>query len=164
MKHFLVYEDEQSRLRILDLQQHFDGKADTGEEELIQAYRRFLPECGAFIACNKEQIPTDYTFRDAWYKGDLHEPVKVDFQKALAVHRRRLKDAAERKIAQLEAEYEVAVKSQNRPQQVASQRTIEILRSIHDMNMTHCKTINDIKYCVPRELKDVWIFWHVLPW
>lgn len=132
---------------------------ETEENALGRLYTQAIPGVIEFLACKEEHIPNDLTFRDAWKKGDTHEPIKIDFAKALEIHRGRLKEAATQKIFDLSIELEVALKGNSLPLQVSLRRTCSILTTIHEMNMTHCKCIADIKYTIPKELHDVWHFY-----
>ncbi len=160
MKWRLVYEDVHGYCRIVVPNCQYRQPQETEENALGRLYLQAMPGVIEFIACSAEQIPKDLTFRDAWKKGDTHEPIKIDFPKAVEIHRERIKVAAAKKIVQLEADLEIALKGNSLPLQVALRRTCEILVNIHEvMNMTHCKTIDDVKFCIPKELHDVWFFY-----
>ena len=75
---------------------------------------------------------------------------------SIEIHRNHIKDAAERKIAQLNKELEIAVEDENTLEQTAIKKTKKLLRTSHKMDLSHCKTIDDIKNSIPNELKDVW--------
>lgn len=159
MKYRLIYETEDGYCRIVISDSLFQQEGESDESAMGRLYAKAIPGVIEFIATTHDRIPTDLTFRDAWKKGDKYEPIKIDFEKAISIHRKRLQEACQRKIAQLDDEFKLAVSKSNLPQQVAIRRTQEILQTLHHMNMTHCKTIQDIKFCVPKELHDVWGFY-----
>lgn len=115
-----------------------------------------IPDVAIFILCRPNDIPTDLTFRAAWRLGTVKCPIIVDFVKAEAIHRQRLKAAATAFMCELDHAYFLAKKSQNLPQQVAIERTKIILKTIHLGNMSHCKTVDDIAAFVPQELLPYW--------
>lgn len=155
----IVYEDKKGNCRIVKPHPKFKQEWEDEGEALGRLWASSIPEISTFIVCSLSYIPQDKTFRDAWKKGDEHEPIKIDFQKAISIHRKRIQEAAERKIRQLDADFAQAVERRNLPDQVAVRRTQEILKTIHEMNVTHCKTVNDLKFCVPQVLHDVWNFY-----
>ncbi len=155
----LIYEDWNGYCRIVVPNDKYRQPKESEEEAIARLYYQGICGTVLFIACKEKDLPRDLTFRDAWKQGDIHEPIKVDFSKALEIHRQRIKEAAKKKIAQLSQDLEVAIKNKNLPLQVAIRKTCEILETIHEMNMTHCKTLAHIKYCIPKELHDVWTFY-----
>lgn len=161
MNRILIYEDESGYCRLIIPSEKFQQPKESEENALGRLYALAIPAICEFVACRPECIPQDQTFRDAWKKGDCHEPIKVDFEKSLFIHRGRLQQAAEQKIIQLEKQLALAQERQNLPQQVAIKATQKILKTIHEMNLTHCKTVDDIKNSIPKELKDVWTFYPV---
>lgn len=152
----LIYEDTNGYCRIVSPLESFRQAWEPEDEALSRLHQYTMPEVVEFLACEEHAIPTDHTFRDAWKKGDKDEPIKIDLDKALSIHRERIKKACDAKIAKLNAEREIAVEDQNLPQQVAIDRTKKILRTLYEMNLTHCKTPEDVKYAIPKELHDVW--------
>lgn len=155
----LIYEDLRGFVRIVVPNDKYRQPKESEENALGRLYAQAIPGVIEFLACKADKIPTDFTFRDAWKKGDTLEPIKIDFTKALEIHRERIKAAANQKIFDLSIDLEVALKGNNLPLQVALRRTCAILTTIHEMNMTHCKSIEDIKFCIPRELHDVWPYY-----
>lgn len=156
MDYRIIYDDADGRCRIVTPDDKFQQVTETSESALARLYEVALPGVVEFLVCTPDKIPQDKTFRDAWKKGDKNEPIKVDFDKAISIHRERLQAACERKIAQLNQELEIALENDNLPQQVAIRRTKKILRTLQNANLTHCKTVEDIKNSIPNELKDVW--------
>jgi hypothetical protein len=71
--------------------------------------------------------------------------IKIDFEKAIHLHRERLRQTAQQKIKQLSIDMEGALRARNLPLQVAIRKTSFILETIHEMNLTHCKTLDDVK-------------------
>ncbi len=160
MKWRLVYEDLHGYCRVVVPNDKYRQPKETEEDALARLYLQSIAGVIEFIACDASKIPTDLAFRDAWKKGDLLEPIKIDFTKAVEIHRERIKEAAAKKIHQLEEDLIEAKKGSNLPLQVAIKRTCEILVNLHEvMNMTHCKSIADVKFCIPKELHDVWHFY-----
>lgn len=159
MKHRLVYEDKNGYCRVIVPTGDFKLSGETEEAAIGRVYALSIPDVVEFIACAPEFIPSDLFFRDAWRKGTVSEPIRIDLEAATIIHRDRLKQAAERKINQLAIHLEMAIENQNTPQQVAITKTRKILRNIHEMNLTHCKTAQDLKNAVPKELHDVWEFY-----
>lgn len=157
----LIYEDSQGYCRIVSSGDGFQQEWEKEEDAIARLHQSSAPTVTEFIACEADLIPKDRTFRDAWKKGDINEPIKVDFDKAIQIHRERLQKACEAKISRLNSEREIAVEDQDLPKQVAIDRTKKILRNLHQMNLTHCKTPEDIKKSIPRELMDVWIFYTI---
>lgn len=155
----LIYEDSSGYCHIVSSGEGFKQEWEREEEALARLHNAAIPKSLDFLACEEDQIPKDRTFRDAWKKGDANEPVKVDFDKALSIHRTRLEQACARKIAKLNGEHEIARENQDLPAQVAIDRTKKILRKLHEMNLTHCKTVDDIKKAIPREILDVWDYY-----
>jgi predicted AAA+ superfamily ATPase len=154
-----VYEDKNGQCKIIRPEGNLWDLV-TNEEKAIQHLRNVaIPDCVEFFAVKPNLILQDTTFRDAWKKGDIHEPIKIDFEKALSLHRERIQEAANKKIAQLSKELEIALENENTPQAVAIRRTVKVLRTFHELNLTHCKTPDDIKYSIPKELHDVWHFY-----
>jgi hypothetical protein len=156
----LLYEDDDGNLRILMPSLEYQQPRETEEEALSRLAAGLLPSVAEFLVCRPENIPTDLTFRKAWKKGDPHEPVKIDLDLCLEIHRERLSLASARKIALLNHELELALERDDLPTQVAIRKTKQILRNIHEMNLTHCKTPEDVKHCIPRELREVWDFYN----
>jgi hypothetical protein len=156
MQYCLVYEDINGYCKIVYPQGNFWDTATDIEKAIQHLHSMAIPHCVEFIACDPRVIPQDVTFRDAWKKGDKDEPIRFDFQKALAIHRKRIQEAANKKIEALQKELEIALEDDNLPKAVAIRRTNKILRTFEDINLTHCKTIEDIKYSIPLELHDVW--------
>lgn len=151
-----IYEDSQGYCRIVVAQNSFKMEQESEANAIARFAGEAIPAVTEFLCVNQDLIPKDKTFRDAWKRGDVHEPIKIDFCKALEIHRKRLEEACKKKIAQLDLDLDLAIKSQNLPLQVAITSTKKILRVLHTMNLTHCKTIEDIKKSVPKELLDVW--------
>lgn len=154
-----IYEDMDGYCHILYPEQ--DYKKEVSVIDLDKLYTMHMGGTTDFLVTVVHYLPTDLTFRDAWKKGDKNDPIKIDFEKAVSIHRQRLQEACERKIEQLNAELQLSVKKSNLPEQVAITKTQEILRTLHLMDMSHCKTIEDVKYCVPRELHDVWGYYEL---
>ncbi len=152
----LIYEDENGYCRIVIPSPSFKQAYENDEKAIGRLYTLAIPGVIEFLACDPERLPQDLCFREAWKKGTPKEPIKIDFEKAETIHRGRLHNAAENKIAQLNGQLEIALENDNLPEQVAIRGTKKILRSIHEMNLTHCKTVEDLKYAIPRELHDVW--------
>jgi len=161
MKYRLLYENAEGRLQIVVPDPKFQQPREDDATCVARLYANALPGITEFIVCLPEDIPQDTTFREAWKKGDKYEPIKVDFIKAISIHRKRLQEACERKIKQLDADLERAKLKSNLPEQVAIKRTQEILATLHEMNLTHCKKIDDIKNAVPKELYDVWNYYPI---
>ncbi len=155
----LIYEDWNGYCRIVVPNDKYRQAKESEEEAVARLYYQGICGTVLFLACKEEKLPRDTTFRDAWKQGDVNEPIKIDFSKAMEIHRGRIKEAAKKKIEQLSQDLEVAIQKSNLPLQIAIRKTCEILLTIHEMNMTHCKTLHDIKYCIPRELHDVWHFY-----
>lgn len=161
MNRRLLYTDDTGYLRIVVPSVKFQQPRESESEALARLAAGYLPDVSEFIVCRLEDILTDLTFRDAWIKGDVHEPIRIDFPKAISIHRKRLQKAAEKKVQQLEEEIKVAVERKNLPEQVALIATQKILKTIHEADLTHCKTIDDLKKSVPKELKDVWEYYEL---
>lgn len=161
MKKLLVYEDASGYCRIVSPTNDFQGSKECDEEAINRLHQNSIPSVCEFFVVDPEKIPKDRTFRDAWKKGDKDEPVRVDFDMALEIHRKRIQEACEKKISQLNKALEIAIEDDHLPRQVAITRTKKIIRTLHDMNLTHCKTVDDIKNSVPQELHDVWSFYLV---
>lgn len=159
MKHVLIYEDQDGQCRIVIPNHKFRQDWEDETNAIARLHEIAIPGVVEFIACDPELIPQDLSFREAWKKGTIQEPIQVIFEKALDIHRKRLSEASQSKIEQLTTQLAIAQEKDDLPQSVAIRRTIHILRTIHEMNLTHCKTIEDIKYSIPQELFDVW-FWY----
>lgn len=160
MDFVLIYEDDTGYCRIIVPDPQFKQPRESDESSIGRLVALSIPDVIEFIACKKDKIPSDLTFRDAWKKGDKHTPIKIDLDKAILIHRDRIKQACDAKISRLQHELQDAVIRSNLPQQVAIRATIKILGTLsNDMNLTHCKTPNDVKHSVPKELHDVWDFY-----
>lgn len=159
MDRFLLYEDETGYLKIIVPNAKYQQPTESASEALSRLAAGHLPDVTMFIVCSPQKVPSNLTFRDAWYLGTVEEPIKIDFSKAIAIHRKRLQHACQKKIDELTKEMAIAFERSNLPQAVAIGRTTQILRNLHEMDLTHCKTIDDIKYSIPRELFDVWDFY-----
>lgn len=157
----LIYEDEIGYCRIVVAGERFQQQGEGEAQGLARLHAAAIPTVCKFLAVDPHHIPQDLTFRDAWKMGDEKEPIRIAFPKAIEIHRTRLKAAADAKIEQLNRQLEVAEENDNLPEQVAIKSTKKILRTIHEMNLTHCKTVSDIKNSIPKELKDVWTFYPV---
>lgn len=155
----LLFEDSEGYCHIVVPNANFRQPKESDALAVSRLFEISIPNVSHFIACDKDKIPTDFSFRDAWKLGDLNEPIKIDFEKAIQIHRERLKKTAQRKISQLWVQMEEALKSRNLPLQVAIRKTSFILETIHEMNLTHCQTLDDLKNTVPKELHDVWEFY-----
>ncbi len=157
MKHVLIYEDTEGNCRIIVPGPKFQQAWEDDEQSIARLHEIAIPCVVEFIACDPSLLPKDLTFRDAWAKGTAQEPIKIRFQKALEIHRGRLKEACQYKITQLTEQLNIALEKDDLPQSVAIRRTIHILRSLHEVtDLTHCKTVDDIKRSIPHELHDVW--------
>ena len=161
MNKCLIYQDENNFCRIVIPKHNFMCAFEDEENAVARFAERAIPDVVEFLSCLISMIPDDITFRDAWVKGDASCPIKIDFVKALQIHRDRLQESASIKITHLEIELQQAIKEQHLPRQIALRKTIEILSSIHLMNLTHCKSVEDIKQSVPKELKEVWSFYEI---
>lgn len=161
MNKCLIYEDENGYCKIIVPGGSFKQQWESEENAIARLHQVSIPSVVEFIVCDRERIPKDTTFRDAWRKGTTQEPIKVDFQKALVIHRERIQQACEKKIEKLNAELEISIENDNLPEQVSINRTKKILRQLHELNLTHCKTVEDIKFSVPKELHDVWSFYEL---
>lgn len=159
MSHCLIYEDENGYCKIILPNSKFQQNNETDEANIGRLYEIAIPGVVEFLVCVPERIPQDLTFRYAWRKGTVQEPIQIDFQKALQIHRSRLKEACDEKIRQLNEQLELSLENDNLPEQVAIRGTKKILRTLHEMNLTHCKTVEEIKYSIPRELHDVWNYY-----
>ena len=155
----IIYEDSEGNCRIICPDPRFKQKWESDDEALGRLYAAAIPDVIEFIVCAIEKIPSDTTFREAWKKGDLNEPIKIDLQKAMVMHRSHIQMAAEEKIKQLNTELDKAIEDDNLPGQVSVRKTKKILRSIHQMDLSHCKNSDDIKYSIPKELYDVWRYY-----
>ena len=153
----LIYEDREGYCRIVKAKQSFQHEFEADDNAIARLHQVALKDVTEFLACDESKIPTDKTFRDAWKKGDQNEPIKIDFEKALSIHRERLKEASETKIQHYRKELELC--SNNIPKRIAIEKTIELLLKMHKGNLTHCKTVQDIKIAIPKELKNVWTFY-----
>ena len=156
MDRILLYEDTNKYLRIIYPNPKFQQPSETEHQALERLTGSFLPEVTKLIVCRPNKVPSEPFFRDAWRLGDESEPIKFDFALCLEIHRKRIQEAADKKIEQLSKELEIALENENTPQAVAIRRTNKILRTFGNIDLTHCKTIEDIKYSIPRELHDVW--------
>lgn len=156
-KKCFVYEDKEGYCHILFPKENY--KDTPTDLDITGFYNSHLSGVSEFFVTEMSKIPQDKTFRDAWKKGDINEPIKIDFHKAIQIHRTRLQEACKRKIAQLDSELERALEDDNLPLQVACRKTKKILRTLHEMDLTHCKTLEDIKNSIPKELHDVWNFY-----
>lgn len=156
MDRVLIYEDETGRCRIVCPSSHFQREWENEEVTICRLAESAIPDVTDFICCRRSHLPEDRTFRSAWRKGTTNEPIKIDLEACKDIHREHLRQAAERKIGDLDTELEQALKASNLPQAVATRRTMTALNSIHGMNLTHCKTPEDVKYSIPKELHDVW--------
>lgn len=159
MNRRIIFEDENGRCNIVYPDDGFMSPWEKEEQAISRLFEISVPDVHEFIVCRDEQIPKDLTFRQAWKKGDVNEPIKIDLKKAIQIHRERLFIAAHRKIDKLYEEFDQAVLNKDNPLQVAIRRTIVILQKIHEMNLTHCKNPDDVKISVPKELKEVWSFY-----
>lgn len=160
MQYCLIYEDTFGYCRIIMPKGEFWKDVQDKEKAIQYLHSISIPDCVDFIGCLPNAIPQDLTFRDAWKKGDCHEPIKVDFCKALQIHSQRIQEVADRKIEQLNKELEIALENENTPLAVAIRRTKKILRTFGNINLSHCKTIDDIKYTIPKELHDIWTLYN----
>ena len=164
MKKRLIYEDENGYCRIIVPSERFQQVNESEESAVGRLYSRVLPRSAEFIVCDPDLIPEDLSFRDAWKKGTPENPIQIDMQKSMEIHRKRIQGACERKIEQLEKDLEVALERENLAQATAIRRTKKILREIPEkINLTHCKTPSDIKYSIPKELQDVWTHYNPVP-
>lgn len=156
MKRCLIYEDKNGDCRIIIPGERFQQEHESEQDAIGRLYEMSIPSVTDFIVCDLERIPKENTFRPAWRKGTTEEPIKIDLEHCIKIHRERLKEAAERKIQRLNTEFEIAVENENLPAQVAIRRTKKILRTVHEANLSHCKTPDDVKYAIMPELHDVW--------
>lgn len=152
----IVYEDCAGCCRIINPNPGFQQEWETDDEAIYRLYVCALRDVTEFFVCTPDKIPSDKTFREAWKKGTVDEPIKIDLVKSMEIHRSRIQEAAERKLGQLNAKLEIAIENDNLPEQVAIRRTKKILRTIHECDMSHCKTPEDVKYFILPELHDVW--------
>lgn len=159
MDRVLLYEDNTGYLRIIVPNEKYQQPQESEAEALSRVAAGHLPDVTTLIVCRPNAVPSDRCFRDAWYLGDQNEPIKIDFSKAIFIHRNRLKQACDRKIDQLTKMMALAFERSNLPEAVAIGRTTQILRYLHEMDLSHCKGPQDIKYSIPRELFDVWDFY-----
>lgn len=160
MQKRLVYEDAEGNCRIVSPDSLFKQEWESEADAIGRLWAAAMPEITEFIACSIDKIPSDTTFREAWKKGDANEPVKIDVDKCISIHRVRLREACQRKIEALGEQLSVAIMEDNLPQQVATKRTKQILATLHNMNLTHCKNDQDVKYSIPKEIHDVWNFYN----
>jgi len=163
MKKCLLYEDVHGECRIIVPSSEFKQSWETTENAVGRLCEMALPEVADVLVCDIEKIPTDLTFRRAWKKGDCKDPVKIDLEIAKTIHRDRLRHSCAVKIEELDVQLEVAIENDNLPEQVALKKTKKILRNLHNCDLSHCKTANDIKYSIPKELHDVWVYYKPVP-
>jgi hypothetical protein len=118
-------------------------------------------KCRKTRDAEKEKRSVDeILFREAIIGNSEADKVDISFEKALDVHRNRLKESCANKINQLNEQLEIALENDNFTEATAIRHTKKILRSLNEtMNLTHCKTIEDIKYSIPIELHDVWNYY-----
>lgn len=160
----LLFEDPEFKfLVIIEPKPGFQQEWEWEDNALLRLHEIVIPEICQFLVVSKDKLPKDLTFRASWRLGDIHEPVKIDMISAERTHRERLIIAGLDKLQQLMKEWGKANEEQNLPLKVALKRTMEIVQTIHEMNLTHCKTIEDLKYAIPRELHDVWKFYDPAP-
>lgn len=159
MNRRFVYEDTYGNCRIVIPDPRYQQAWEKEEAAVARLADTVLADVTDFLVVRPERIPTDLTFREAWKKGDINEPVKIDLELAISIHRKRIQKAAEKKIEQMLLQLESAIKRQNTPEAVAIRATMKILQTVHQMNLTHCKKADDVKWSVPRELRDVWDFY-----
>ena len=153
----LIYDDASGFCKIIVPKGDKWASLDSDEAAVRNLHAVAIPDCVEFIACRLELIPTDRTFRQAWRKGTAKEPIVIDFADALAIHRKRLEEACALKVEQLQRDLVLALEKDNLPEVVAIRRTSSIMRNLSvKTDLTHCKTVDDIKWSIPRELFDVW--------
>lgn len=161
MDYCLLYQKEDGSLAILNPSPKYQQPGELDLDAIGRLHAQYLPDILAFIAIKRNKLPADPCFRDAWELGDQNEPIKINLGKCLKVHRQRLQAAADSKIAGLAKELKAAYDKANTPAQVAIQRTIAALSGIGEMNLSHCKTAEELKIAIPKELYDVWNFYPV---
>lgn len=155
----IVYEDALGNCRVICPDPQFKQEWEAEDAAIGRLYAAAIPSVTEFFVCDIDEIPSDTTFREAWKKGDVNEPVKIDLDKCIEIHRVRLREACQRKIEALGEQLSIAIMEDNLPQQVATKRTKQILATLHNMNLTHCKNDQDVKYSIPKEIHDVWNFY-----
>lgn len=160
MQYCLVYEDKNGYCKIIQSQGKLWDVCSDEEKAIQRLHSLAIPDCAEFLAIKPDLIPADLIFRDAWEKGDVSEPIKINFVKALAIHRKRIQEVADKKIEQLSREIEIALEEENTPLVVALRRTNKILRTFGEIDLTHCKNVEDIKYSIPKELHDFWDYYN----
>lgn len=154
----LVYERD-GYCCILNPSPKYQQPGEWDLDAIGRLHANYLPNVVEFFAVKKELLPKDPVFRDAWEKGNVERPIRINLDKCILIHRDRLKQAAMVKIEQLNIELEEAEAKGNTPLCVSIKRTKPILRKMHEMNLSHIKTVEELKFAVPNELKDVWTFY-----
>lgn len=164
MQYRLVYEDHDGDCRIVVPDPKFQHIRENTDDAILRLRNAAIPDVVEFLAVKPDLIPEDLTFRESWQKGTKNEPIKIRWDKALLIHRERLKEASKRKIEALDKDHEKALERSDLPAQVGIRRTQKILETLHETwNLTHCKTVEDIKHSIPRELHDVWPYYDPIP-
>lgn len=160
----LLFEDPKTgMLSIIEPMSRFQQDWESEAHMILRLSQIAIPDICQFISVEIGKIPTDLTFRVAWKLGDVNKPIKIDLNTAEKIHRENLATAAFKKALDLTKECIEAKKKQNLPLQVALQKTIRILGTVHNMDLTHCKTAEDLKYAIPKELHDVWTLYDPSP-
>ena len=159
MKKCLIYEDINGECKIIVPNSDFKQAWESEQNAIGRLYEVSLPPVFEILVCEIEKIPKDLTFRNAWKKGDVQEPIKIDLEIAKEIHRVRIKHTSLKKIEELNQQLEIAIEKDNLPEQVAINKTKQILRKLHECDLSHCKTVEDIKYSIPQELHNLWIYY-----
>lgn len=164
MEKCLIYEDESGYCRLIVPSKQFKQDWESIQNAMARLHNIAIPSVTEFYAVDIDQIPKDETFREAWVKGTIEEPIKFNLDKAKEIHKKRIQEACLKKIEQLNLDLEKALEDENTPAAVAARRTKKIFRTYHDeINLTHCKTIQDVKYAIPKELYDSWPYYNPTP-
>lgn len=92
--------------RLVDQSGSLDARsAKTSQEEAARLKKHgVVPQDWEAVAFDAS-CPSDRTFRNAWTHGDVSEPIRVDMERARAIHRERVRLARKPILEALDVDY-----------------------------------------------------------
>lgn len=106
-----------------------------------------VPSGVAFRIVEKDKLPEDRYFRDAWTDENPTDTVDIDLEKARAVHMQNIRQARNEKLKKLDIDTLRGV--DNQPEK-------QILRDIpQNFDLSEADNPEDLKNLWPEELKDL---------
>jgi len=121
-----------------------ESGVDATEEILAWVANKDVPDGYEWRVTDKDNIPQDRYFRDAWHDDEPTETVDIDIDKAREIHMDKIRKLRDKKLKALDIQTLMGVDVQAEKQ---------VLRDIpQNFDLTIAETPEELKALIPNEL------------